>query len=101
MFNVYAEELVTQYLYAVCLGNASDSEGGGHRPDLLGIGYGSDGAGSEGAVAAREVSACISEFVATMCCYHGHTVGAEDMLAGCHDSFGNECSSDLCSGAGV
>ena len=35
-------------------GNASDSDGGGQRADLLGIGYGSDGVGSEGAAAAAK-----------------------------------------------
>jgi len=37
-----------------CAGNASDSDGGEQRPDLLGIGYGSDGVGSEGKDAKRE-----------------------------------------------
>ena len=35
-------------------GNASDSDGGEQRPDLLGIGYGSDGVGSEGKDVKRE-----------------------------------------------
>ena len=36
-------------------GNASDSDGGEARADLLGIGYGSDGAGSEGVAAMKQV----------------------------------------------
>ncbi len=40
----------------ICVtGNASDSDGGEARDDLLGIGYGSDGAGSEGAAALKQV----------------------------------------------
>ena len=39
----------------VFTGNASDSDGGDGRADLLGIGYGSDGVGSEGAAALKQV----------------------------------------------